>query len=53
MVTEEDIRIHVRAFAEKGVISKYAVPHAVRLIEAIDKTSVGKCDKKLLRKKYG
>jgi len=24
--------------------------HAVRLIEAIDKTSVGKCDKKLLRK---
>ena len=53
MVTEEDIRIHVRAFAEKGVISKYAVPQAVRLIEAIDKTSVGKCDKKLLRKKYG
>src|SRR5258708_1042287 len=38
MVTEEDIRIHVRAFAEKGVISKYAVPHAVRLIEAIDTT---------------
>jgi fatty-acyl-CoA synthase len=52
-VTEEHIRVHVRAFHEKGVISKYAVPETIRIIEAIDKTSVGKHDKKTLRQKYG
>ena len=52
-VTEEDIRMHLRGFSEKGVISKYAVPESVKFIETIDKTSVGKCDKKQLRKKYG
>ena len=40
-VTEEHIRIHVHAFHEKGVISKYAVPQTVKIIEMIDKTSVG------------
>ena len=52
-VTEEDIRVHVQGFSAKGLISKYAVPQTVRFIDAIDKTSVGKCDKKTLRKKYG
>jgi fatty-acyl-CoA synthase len=52
-VTEEHIRAHVRAFSERGVISKYAVPQTVRMVEVIEKTSVGKCDKKLLRQKYG
>jgi fatty-acyl-CoA synthase len=51
-VTEQDIRVHVQGFSEKGLISKYAVPQTVRFIDAIDKTSVGKCDKKTLRKKY-
>ena len=51
-VTEQDIRNHVRAYSEKGVISKYAVPEIVKMVETIEKTSVGKCDKKLLRKKY-
>ena len=52
-VTEEHIRIHVHAFHEKGVISKYAVPQTIKIIEAIDKTSVGKHDKKALRQRYG
>ncbi|HEX4599326.1 MAG TPA: fatty acid--CoA ligase [Burkholderiaceae bacterium] len=52
-VTEEHIRVHVHAFHQKGVISKYAVPETIRIIEAIDKTSVGKQDKKTLRQKYG
>jgi len=51
-ITEEDIRRHLLGFSDKGVISKYAVPQTVKFIEAIDKTSVGKCDKKQLRKKY-
>ena len=39
-------------YADKGVISKWAVPSRVRFVEIIDKTSVGKLDKKLLRQKY-
>ena len=51
-VTEEGIRNHVRAFSEKGVISKYAVPQTVKIVDSIEKTSVGKMNKKLLREKY-
>ncbi|MCP5419949.1 MAG: fatty acid--CoA ligase [Gammaproteobacteria bacterium] len=48
----EDIKAHVKTLAEEGVISKYAVPEQVRLVEAIDKTSVGKFNKKILREKF-
>lgn len=51
-VAEGDIRTHVKSFADKGVISKWATPDRVRFVEAIEKTSVGKIDKKLLRQKY-
>jgi fatty-acyl-CoA synthase len=52
MVAESDVRTHVKSFADKGVISKWAVPDRVLFVEAIEKTSVGKIDKKLLRQKY-
>lgn len=48
----EAIRAHLRGFADQGLISKYAVPDRVVFVEAIEKTSVGKLDKKLLRTKY-
>jgi fatty-acyl-CoA synthase len=48
-----DIRAHLRTFSEKGVISKYAVPESIRFIDALDKTSVGKIDKKALRSRFG
>lgn len=48
----EDIRRHLGAFADKGVISKYGVPDKVLLVETLAKTSVGKLDKKTLRKTY-
>ena len=51
-VTDSDIRTHVKSFADKGVISKWAAPDRVLFVEAIEKTSVGKIDKKLLRQKY-
>src|SRR5260370_21638015 len=41
-ITEDDIRKHVFAFSEKGLISKYAVPQAVKIVDALEKTSVGK-----------
>jgi len=46
------IRSFVLDYADKGVISKYAVPDRILFVDALDKTSVGKLDKKLLRQKY-
>jgi fatty-acyl-CoA synthase len=50
--TEEDIRNHVLAFSETGRISKYAVPQIVKIVEQLDKTSVGKLNKKRLREQF-
>ena len=44
---------HVKAYADKGVISRFAIPDRITFVDALDKTSVGKIDKKLLRVKYG
>ena len=51
-VTEQHIQAHIRAWAERGVISKWAVPE-IRFVDVLEKTSVGKLDKKVLRQKYG
>jgi fatty-acyl-CoA synthase len=51
-ITEEEITTYVAGYASRGVISKWAVPRRVHFVEVIDKTSVGKLDKKLLRQKY-
>lgn len=50
--SEDDFKAHLARFSEQGVISRYAVPVRVLLVDAIDKTSVGKLDKKRLRAKY-
>ncbi len=52
VVTQQDIYVHVKAWADEGVISKWAVPE-VRFVEYLEKTSVGKLDKKVLRQKHG
>jgi fatty-acyl-CoA synthase len=46
------IRAFVLEYSDKGVISRYAVPDRVLFVDAIDKTSVGKIDKKALRARY-
>ncbi len=50
-VTEEHIKAHVKVWAEQGVISKWAVPD-VQFVDTLEKTSVGKHDKKLMRKTH-
>jgi len=47
--TEAAIRRHVDDYAQRGAISKYAVPDRVHFVDAIPKTSVGKLDKKVIR----
>jgi fatty-acyl-CoA synthase len=51
--SEVAIRRHLELQAEAGHLARYAVPDRVQIVAAIDKTSVGKIDKKLLRQKYG
>jgi fatty-acyl-CoA synthase len=46
------IQQHLGEFVGTGRISKYAVPQQLHIVAAIEKTSVGKIDKKLLRAKY-
>ncbi|NOY46261.1 MAG: fatty acid--CoA ligase [Deltaproteobacteria bacterium] len=48
-----EIQEFLKGYAEKGVISRYAVPERVVFVDAIAKTSVGKIDKKTLRAQYG
>ncbi|MFM0199509.1 fatty acid--CoA ligase [Paraburkholderia fungorum] len=50
--TEEDIKQHVLTFSATGRISKYAVPQIVKFVDALEKTSVGKMNKKWLREQF-
>ncbi|UCI05181.1 fatty acid--CoA ligase [Mesorhizobium sp. B1-1-8] len=52
-LSEPQIKAHLKAFADVGVISKYGIPDKVLFVEELAKTSVGKFNKKELRKKYG
>jgi fatty-acyl-CoA synthase len=49
---EKELTHHLRQYADKGVVSKHVVLARVRLVETIDKTSVGKINKVALREKY-
>lgn len=50
--TEAELQQHVSRYAEQGLVSRIAVPDRVLFVDSIDKTSVGKINKKLLREKY-
>lgn len=48
----QEIQRHLRALAETGHISRYAVPDVVHFVDALPRTSVGKYDKKVMRARY-
>ncbi len=50
--SEEDIKKILLNFVETGKIEKWAIPNKFIFLEELPKTSVGKLDKKLLRKMY-
>src|SRR6202041_4106130 len=52
-VTDAVIKNHLKAFADKGIISKYGIPEKILFVDSIPKTSVGKINKKELRERYG
>jgi fatty-acyl-CoA synthase len=51
-VTDAQLKAHLKAFADAGVISKYGIPDTILFVESLPKTSVGKFDKKQLREEY-
>jgi fatty-acyl-CoA synthase len=52
-LSEAQIKAHLKAFADTGVVSKYGIPDKILFVMALPKTSVGKFNKKELREKYG
>jgi fatty-acyl-CoA synthase len=51
-VSEDELKAFLAKFVETGTIPKYAVPDRIVLTDNIAKTSVGKMDKKTLRKQF-
>ena len=51
-LSEKDLVNHVREYADKGIVNKQVVLLKARVVESIDKTSVGKINKVALREKY-
>lgn len=51
-VTEKDIVKHLKGYTDKGLLTRQALLLKVAFVDEIDKTSVGKINKKELRIKY-
>ncbi|WP_321918347.1 fatty acid--CoA ligase [Burkholderia cepacia] len=47
-----ELQAHVKQVADRGLISRYAVPERLLIVDAIEKTSVGKINKRALRERY-
>ncbi|WP_080599390.1 hypothetical protein [Burkholderia cepacia] len=47
-----ELLAHVKQVADRGLISRYAVPERLLIVDAIEKTSVGKINKRALRERY-
>lgn len=51
-IQPDELKEFYLQFVEKGIIPKYGIPSKIAIVDSIDKTSVGKINKKELRKKY-
>ncbi len=51
--TEKDLQHHAREYVDKGILPKQVVTLHVRFVDAIEKTSVGKVNKRAMRERYG
>jgi fatty-acyl-CoA synthase len=49
----QDILEHVGQHVQQGAIPRYAMPDRVVIVERLEKTTVGKVDKRALRERYG
>ncbi|WP_175922453.1 fatty acid--CoA ligase [Burkholderia latens] len=51
-VEPAELQAHVKQVADRGLISRYAVPERLLIVDSIEKTSVGKINKRALRERY-
>lgn len=51
-VQEDELREFFMKYVENGTIPKYGIPEKIAIVETIAKTSVGKINKKELRRQY-
>jgi fatty-acyl-CoA synthase len=51
-VTSQDLKDFYQEFVDQGTIPKYAIPSRIDIVPSIPKTSVGKLNKKEIRKQY-
>ncbi|MFQ5921366.1 MAG: long-chain-fatty-acid--CoA ligase [Anaerolineales bacterium] len=51
-LTAEALQTHLASFVSEGQITKWAVPERFVFVDQLPKTSVGKIDKKELRRRY-
>lgn len=49
---ESSVMAHMKQAVDQGRLPEWALPNRVRIVDEIEKTSVGKIDKKTLRSKY-
>ena len=46
------IRAAIQSIIDAGELPRWAMPERIEVVEALDKTSVGKVDKKVMRARY-
>ncbi len=51
-VSEDELKEHFKKYVEDGTIPKYGIPDKIEIVDQIPKTSVGKINKKEIRKMY-
>ncbi len=51
-INEQSIKAQIQTSINSGTISKWAMPNSIQFVDKIEKTSVGKINKKALREKY-
>jgi fatty-acyl-CoA synthase len=51
-LTEKELHHHLHDLAHRGALNRQVVVAAVKFVDAIDKTSVGKVNKVALRQKH-
>ncbi|CAG9259861.1 Long-chain-fatty-acid--CoA ligase [Paraburkholderia unamae] len=51
-VTPADLQAHVKRVADRGLISRYAIPERLLIVDSLERTSVGKINKRALRDRY-
>jgi fatty-acyl-CoA synthase len=52
VISEKELLLHAKEFIKKGIMARESMLLKIKFVDSINKTSIGKVDKKELRKKY-